>query len=43
MIYVELERRNAKEMGLVVGAGSAVAVAFYVMVGIFGYAVFAHS
>jgi len=40
MIYVELERRNAKEMGAVIGLGSSVAVIFYVMVGIFGYATF---
>jgi len=40
MIYVELETRNAKTMGSVIAAGSSVAVVFYVMVGIFGYATF---
>ena len=41
MIYVELETRNAREMGKVIAAGSTVAVAFYCLVGVFGYAVFA--
>jgi len=43
MIYVELEKRNAKEMGVVIGMGSSIAVLFYVMVGIFGYALFAFT
>lgn len=41
MIYVELERREAKQMSIVVASGSAVAVIFYVIVGVFGYATFA--
>lgn len=41
MIYVELEKRSATEMGKVLAYGSAVAVLFYVIVGIFGYATFA--
>jgi len=41
MIYVELEQRNAKQMGTVVASGSAVAVLFYIIVGVFGYATFA--
>ena len=41
MIYVELESRNAKTMSVVVASGSAVAVVFYVIVGVFGYATFA--
>lgn len=41
MIYVELEKRNAKQMSKVVASGSAVAVLFYIIVGIFGYATFA--
>lgn len=40
MIYVELEKRDAKQMGTVIAAGSSVAVVFYIMVGIFGYATF---
>jgi len=43
MIYVELEKRNSKQMAKVVGGGSAVAVLFYVMVGVFGYATFAND
>lgn len=43
MIYVELEQRNAAQMGKVIAAGSSVAVAFYILVGIFGYAVFAQN
>ena len=43
MIYVELERRNAKQMAKVISAGSSVAVLFYIMVGIFGYACFAST
>ena len=41
MIYVELERRNSKQMGKVIASGSAVAVLFYALVGVFGYATFA--
>ena len=40
MIYVELESRNSKAMAKVIGTGSSVAVIFYIMVGIFGYATF---
>lgn len=40
MIYVELEKREARQMAKVIGAGSTVAVIFYCMVGIFGYATF---
>ena len=40
MIYVELETRNKSTMGKVIGWGSAVAVLFYIMVGVFGYATF---
>ena len=40
MIYVELENKNSSEMGKVIGAGSSVAVFFYSLVGIFGYAIF---
>ena len=38
MIYNELERRNEAQMTCILSAGSAVAVLFYLMVGIFGYA-----
>ena len=41
MIYVELEKRNSNQMSRVVSIGSAVAVLFYLLVGIFGYATFA--
>jgi len=41
MIYVELEKRNSKQMAKVVSFGSSVAVLFYIMVGVFGYATFA--
>ena len=40
MIYVELERRNARQMAVVISSGSTVAVIFYIVVGIFGYATF---
>ena len=40
MIYVELENKNSSEMGNDIGAGSSVAVFFYSLVGIFGYAIF---
>lgn len=43
MIYVELENKNASEMGRVIGAGSSVAVFFYSLVGIFGYAIFVNN
>ena len=43
MIYVELETRTSKAMSTVVGWGSTVAVSFYVMVGIFGYAIFVEN
>ena len=43
MIYVELEKRNAAQMGKVIAAGSSVAVLFYILVGVFGYAVFAND
>lgn len=40
MIYVELERRNKKQMAKVLASGSIVAVIFYILIGIFGYATF---
>jgi len=40
MIYVELERRNAKTMSTVISVGSSVGVLCYILVGIFGYATF---
>jgi len=40
MIYVELEKRNKKQMATVISSGSIVAVIFYILVGIFGYATF---
>ena len=43
MIYVELENKNSSEMGKVIGAGSSVAVFFYSLVGIFGYAIFVNN
>ena len=43
MIYVELEKRNAKQMAKIISAGSSIAVLFYIMVGIFGYACFAST
>jgi amino acid permease len=43
MIYVELERRESKQMAKVIAAGSTVAVLFYCMVGIFGYATFVYD
>ena len=41
MIYVELEKRSAVQMGKVISGGSLVAVIFYIIVGVFGYATFA--
>ena len=43
MIYVELENKNSGEMGKVIGYGSSVAVFFYCLVGIFGYAIFVND
>lgn len=43
MIYYELERRNAKQMGKVLALGSGAAVILYALVGIFGYLTFVHS
>ena len=43
MIYIELENKNSSEMGKVIGMGSSVAVFFYSLVGIFGYAVFVNN
>lgn len=43
MIYVELENKNSSEMGKVILAGSSVAVFFYSLVGIFGYAIFVNN
>ena len=43
MIYVELERREAKQMAIVISSGSSVAVVFYIVVGIFGYATFVND
>jgi len=43
MIYVELERRNSKQMSKVIAFGSTVAVVFYIIVGVFGYATFAQE
>ena len=40
MIYVELEKRNGKQMSQVISWGSTIAVIFYIMVGVFGYATF---
>ena len=40
MIYVELERRNSHTMSKVISIGSGVAVLFYILVGVFGYATF---
>jgi amino acid permease len=40
MIYIELERREKRQMATVIASGSTVAVLFYGMVGIFGYATF---
>ena len=38
IIYIELENRNAKKMSNVISSGSAIAVLFYTIVGVFGYA-----
>jgi len=43
MIYVELEKRNSKQMSKVIYVGSGVAVLFYILVGIFGYATFVND
>lgn len=43
MIYVELENKNSSEMGKVILAGSSVAVFFYSLIGIFGYAIFVNN
>jgi amino acid permease len=43
MIYVELEKRNSKQMAKVISSGSSVAVLFYILVGVFGYACFANT
>ena len=40
MIYVELEKRDSKQMGKIILYGSAVAVVLYCMIGFFGYATF---
>lgn len=41
IIYIELEKRTASKMSGVIAIGSAIAVVFYTIVGIFGYATFA--
>ena len=41
MIFVELEQKTPQYMGSVVKDGTAVAVVFYILVGVFGYATFA--
>ena len=43
MIYVELEKRESKQMAKVIAVGSSVAVLFYCMVGVFGYATFVYD
>lgn len=43
MIYRELNNRNTKRMARVISTGSGVAVLFYIMVGIFGYATFVNN
>lgn len=40
IIYIELENRNASKMSHVISSGSAIAVLFYTIVGVFGYATF---
>ena len=40
IIYIELEKRNANKMSNVISSGSAIAVLFYTIVGVFGYATF---
>lgn len=40
MIFVELEKRNSKQMSTVIKWGSSIAVLFYILVGVFGYATF---
>jgi len=40
MIYKELEKRNSKHMSKVIALGSSGAVFLYILVGIFGYAIF---
>lgn len=40
MIYRELELRNSKVMSKVVSTGSLLAVVFYILIGVFGYATF---
>jgi amino acid permease len=42
-IYVELEKRESKVMANVIAVGSSVAVLFYCMVGVFGYAIFVND
>lgn len=43
MIYLELDKRNEKRMGRVIKWGSFVAVSFYCLVGVFGYATFVND
>jgi hypothetical protein len=40
IIYIELENKNEKKMSKVIASGSLIAVIFYSIVGIFGYATF---
>ena len=40
MIYVELERRNAKQMSKVLIFGTIGAVILYIIVGVWGYVTF---
>ena len=43
MIYVELENRSAAQMGKVIAGGTSFAIIVYIIVGIFGYAIFAQD
>jgi amino acid permease len=41
MLYVELEKKNARQMNKVMAIGTVGATVLYIMAGVFGYAAFA--
>ena len=41
MLYVELEKKNTKQMNKIMAIGTVGATVFYIMAGVFGYAAFA--
>ena len=41
MLYVELEKKNTKQMNKIMAIGTVGATVLYIMAGVFGYAAFA--